>query len=365
LATHAGDSLSSGAADAVARNLTLFEEAAAGRERSFDFEMLGSGVRLRLAGDALAEVVTDALRHRELPPGGAEHEVEICAWDARSTGMDADLRGIPALGEQRRTGNIANDPRTLVHGEGGFMGLQGRPAWAAQGYDAARRTAFLWCTEPGVLDAWGEHTKPFLEIFHAWLIDSPWQPVHGGAVGGPDGGVLLAGRGGSGKSTTVLSCVRAGWLYAGDDYPAIRTTGGQAEVENLYCSARLRVDMAERFADLGSAEVGRIMLNGIEKRDIMLGEVLTRGRFSGFPVNAILLPTVTGGSRSTLRPASRGEATVAIAGITMHLLRIGARKAFEKIAGIAASTPAYWLELGDDIDELPALLHAELGVGPE
>jgi hypothetical protein len=82
-------------------------------------------------------------------------------------------------------------------------------------------------------------------------------------------------------------------------------------------------------------------------------------------VKAILLPRITGGSRSGLRPASRGEATVAIGGITMHLLRIGARKAFEKIAGIAAATPAYRLELGDDIDELPALLHAELGVGGE
>ena len=364
MATHAGDSLSSGAAEAVARNLTLFEETAEGRERTFDFEILGRDVRLRLAGDALAEVVTDALRHRELPPGGADPQLEICAWDSRSTGADADLRGIPVLGDQRQTGELANDPRTLVHGASGFLSLQGRPPWAAQGYDESRREAFLWASEPAVLDAWGEHTKPFLELFHAWLIDSPWQPVHGGAVGGPEGGVLLAGRGGAGKSTTVLSCVRAGWLYAGDDYLAIRANGGEAYVDNLYGSARLRVDMAERFSEFDSGEVGTIMVNGVEKRDLMLGEVLPRDRFGGFPIKAILLPTITGGPTSSLRPAGRGEATMAIGGITMHLLRIGAGKAFEKIAGIAATTPAYWLELGEDIDELPALIGAEIGVGP-
>jgi hypothetical protein len=50
--------------------------------------------------------------------------------------------------------------------------------------------------------------------------------------------------------------------------------------------------------------------------------------------------------------------------MTMHLLRAGAPEAFEKIGRIAAATPAYWLDLGDDIDELPALIGSEIAVGP-
>ena len=352
-----------GVAETVARNLARFEEAE-GRERSFDFEVLGRIVRLRLAGDALEGVLVDALRHRELPGGGGEPDLEICAWDSRSTGTDADLRGIPVLGEEREGGTLANDPRTVVHGSSGFLSIQGTTPWAAQGYDADARAAFLWGKEPSVLSVWGERTKPFLEIFHAWLIDSPWQPIHGGAVGGSEGGVLLAGGSGVGKSTTVMSCVRAGWLYAGDDYLAIRTDAGQAYVDNLYGSARLCVDMADRFAELRSAEVGTVSMNGVEKRDMILADLLPRSRFGGFPIRAILLPRITGGSRSSLRPASPGQATVAIGAMTMHLLRAGAREAFEKIAGIAAATPAYWLDLGDDIDDLPARIGSEIGVGP-
>lgn len=348
--------------ETVARNIALFEEAARGRERSFVFEILGRLVRLRLAGDALAGVLTDSLRHHERPAVGGEPELEICAWDRRSTGTGADLRGIPILGEERRGGDLVNDPRTLVHGSTGFLAVQGQVPWAAQGYDATQRTAFLWASEPAVLSAWGEHTKPFLEILHAWLIDSPWQPIHGGAVGGPDGGVLLAGGSGSGKSTTVLSCVRAGWLYAGDDYLAIRTDGDEAYVDNLYGSARLCVDMADHFAEFRLAEVGAVSMNGVEKRDMILAEVLPHSRFGGFPIRAILLPRVTGGTRSTLRPASAAQATVAIGAVTMHLLRMGAREAFEKIAGIAAATPAYWLDLGEDIDDLPRVISDEIGV---
>ncbi len=354
----------SGVTETVARNLALFEEAARGRERSFDFEILGRVVRVRLSGDALEDVLIAALRHRELPDAGAEPELEICAWERESTGMGADLRGIPILGESPKGGNLVNDPRTLMHGPSGFLAVQGEVPWAAQGYDAARRTAFLWATDPAVLSVWGEQTKPFLEIFHAWLIDSPWQPIHGGAVGGRNGGVLLAGGSGVGKSTTVLSCVRAGWLYAGDDYLAIRTNDGEGHVDNLYGSARLCVDMADRFAEFRSAEVGTVSMNGIEKRDMILAGVLPPSRFGGFPIRAILLPRINGGPRSSLRPASAGRATVAIGAMTMHLLRAGAREAFEKIGGIAAATPAYWLDLGDDIDDLPALIGAEIGVGP-
>jgi hypothetical protein len=364
VAAHAGDSLSSGVAGAVSRNVARFESAARGPERTFAFDVLGRTVRLRLAGDDLAAVLTDALRHREIPNGDAEAELEICAWDQQSTGVGADLVGIPNLGEEGEGGSLVNDPRTVLHGPGGFVSVQGTDPWAAQGYDAGAKRAFLWARDPSVLDLWGEHTKPFLEIFHAWLIDSPWQPIHGGAVGGSDGGVLLAGGSGVGKSTTVLSCVEAGWLYAGDDYLAIRTDGGEPRVGNLYGSARLCVDMAGRFEGLRPAEVGRITVNGIEKRDLILPDVLPAARFGSFPIRAILLPKIVGGPRSSLHRASPAQATVAIGAVTMHLLRAGAREAFEKIAGIAEATPAYRLELGDDIDELPNLIGAEIEVGP-
>ena len=352
-------------AEAVARNRAVFDEAARGRERVFDFELLGRTVRLRLAGDALAGVLTNALRHHELDVGTTDPELEICAWDRRSTGADADLRGIPVLGDEE-PGEIdyVHAPRTVVHGSSGFLALQGTTPWAAQGYDAAQHSAFLWASEPEALGAWGERTKPLLEIFHGWLLDSPWQPIHGGAVGGTDGGVLLAGGPGAGKSTTVLSCVRAGWLYAGDDYLAVRTNGGEGLVANLYGSARLCVDMAERFTEFGAGEVGAVSMQGVEKRDLILSQVLPRSRFGDFPIRAILLPRIAGGSRSTLRPASAAEATVAIGASTMHFLRVGASVAFDKITGIAGATPVYRLELGDDIDDLPGIIGSEIGVGP-
>ena len=98
------------------------------------------------------------------------------------------------------------------------------------------------------------------------------------------------------------------------------TSGDEAYVDNLYGSARLCVDMADRFSEFRAAEVGAVSMNGIEKRDMILAQVLPGSRFGGFPIRAILLPRITGGARSALRPASPAQATVAIGAMTDDLL---------------------------------------------
>jgi hypothetical protein len=210
---------------------------------------------------------------------------------------------------------------------------------------------------------WGERTKPFLDILHSWLLDTPWQPVHGGAIGGPGGGIVLAGASGAGKSTTALACVRAGWHYAGDDYVVI---GGDREprVENLYASARLRRDMAERLAEFRPAQIGTITTFGDERCDLLLSRMVPTARIDGFPVRAILLPSVASGSRSGLRPATATQAMIALSSVTLHFLRTGAARTFEKIGRFVESLPVYWLDLGRDLDALPSLIATETGSGP-
>src|SRR5262249_58368179 len=63
-----------------------------------------------------------------------------------------------------------------------------------------------------------------LKTILGWWFDRPdRQLLHAGAVGAGEAGVLLAGAGGAGKSTTALLCVDAGLRYAGDDYVLVAT----------------------------------------------------------------------------------------------------------------------------------------------
>ncbi len=77
--------------------------------------------------------------------------------------------------------------------------------------------------------------------------------VHGAAVGTADGAVLITGNGGSGKSTTALSCYRAGLPLLGDDYVAIKMpcrSGQMPSVHNIYSSLKIvhREINAEKFS---------------------------------------------------------------------------------------------------------------------
>ena len=343
-------------ATVIRRNLEAFDAVARRHgEHVTDLDVVGRRVRVRLAGPALGDVLLGSLRHRQVPPDGLP-DLTICAWDQESTGSPAAVAGVPAPGD-------TGDARILVREDRAFLAVRGAEPWEAKGYDPTLAAGFLWARDAATMVQWGERTKPFLDIVHSWLLETPWQLVHAAAVGGPAGGVVLAGPSGAGKSTTALACVRAGWHYAGDDYVVIGTPA-EARAENLYASARLRRDMAERLVEFQPAQVGSVTQYGDEKRELVLSGLVPGSRIGGFPVRAVLLPRVASGSRSVLRPAPATRALIGLSSTTMHFLRTGAAAAFEKMGRFVSGLPAYWLDLGDDLDALPALIADATGAGP-
>lgn len=349
-------STAAGLSDLVARNLARFEQAAgAHAETVADLEVVGRPVRLRVVGAPLTAVMVGALGHLAVPGRPRTPELTICAWDEASTGVAA---------ERDETADIDDAPtaRTVVSTGEGLVVHYGDGSRVLQGFDAARSTIFLWASDVDALARTGDRTKPVLEGLHAWLLETPWQPVHAGAVGGPSGGVLLAGPAGAGKSTTALTCLRAGWRYAGDDYVAVRSQP-DARVEPLYRSARITLETAAHFPEHDAGRVGTVTFDGLTKHDIHLADQVPAELFAGFPLRALLLPRVVGGE-TRLHPAPRAAAMIGLSTTTLYQLRGGTATAFGKIGAFVESLPAYWLDLGEDIDAIPAAITAATGVGP-
>ena len=68
--------------------------------------------------------------------------------------------------------------------------------------------------------------------------------------------MLLAGKGGSGKSTTALVCLHSSLVYAGDDYCLLATDDGPY-VFSLYSTGKLNPDDVYRFSDLAPLNKNR------------------------------------------------------------------------------------------------------------
>jgi hypothetical protein len=220
-------------------------------------------------------------------------------------------------------------------------------------YHVHERTGIYWMQDPGILPYW-ETSFPMRGLFHWWSRDLPFQLVHAGAVGTSRGGVLLTGKGGSGKSTTASACLRSSLGYAGDDYVMI-TAHPAPYVYSLYSTGKLNpqsVDMLPHLAE----SISNPNAVGDEKALIFIHEHFPEKLCQGFPVRAVFLPRVTHERDTRLQPATAFDAMFALAPTTIKHLEGDSQLAYAKMRALTQSVPSYWLELGTDLQQVPQVI---------
>ena len=176
-------------------------------------------------------------------------------------------------------------------------------------------------------------------------------------MGDAAGGVLLTAKGGSGKSTTTMLCAKAGMQFAGDDYCLVDPQTGY--LHSLYNSSKLKSteDLA-RLPDVTglSRNPDSFENGGSGKAIYFLSEVWMDRLASGFPLRAILIPSVTGSVDSRLERCSPGDALLAMMPSTVAQLPAADKSDCERLAAFIEKLPAYYLYLGTDVDQIPPLV---------
>ncbi|MFN8513961.1 MAG: hypothetical protein U0232_14245 [Thermomicrobiales bacterium] len=317
----------------------------------------GCGLRLRFAGPALVPLLTPALAPLACPPDalppGASLTVEL--WDSASTGSAPPPPGWSVADRQPRgevRGYDAPDSRirAAYHDDHGAISL----------LDTATGTAIFYARDARGIAPY-ETASPLRVILHWWLAAHARRFIHGGAVGTSEGGVIVVGRGGSGKSTSCLACLAApesGLRYASDDY-ALLEEGPEPRVHSLYASAKLRTDQfwrVPRLADLATRPDGADDAKSI----LLLHNRFPERLIASFPLRAVLVPRIVGGSATRLRPTSPGIALTALAPSTIFQLAGADGAALRAMRGVVEQVPSYLLELGEETAQIPVLIAALL-----
>lgn len=183
-------------------------------------------------------------------------------------------------------------------------------------------------------------------ILNEWAKTRELFLVHCGAVGTPDGGVIFAGKSGSGKSTSALACLSEGRLrYAGDDYSLV-STAGQPYVHGLYSSAKLKGEGDfQRFSHLLPLVSNRDRLDR-QKALIFLTDAYRDRLISGFPLRAVLVPRVTGELETTIEPSTPSVALRALAPSTMLQLPGDGKDVMRWLATLVRKVPIFTLRAG-------------------
>ncbi|HSE18860.1 MAG TPA: hypothetical protein VLB46_17510 [Pyrinomonadaceae bacterium] len=297
-------------------------------------------VRLSFSGPALLSL-TRALEHLA-SDDQATPDLTICLWDSESTGQRMISRpwqesAFLARGVIQGY-NTERIYTAFQHGSGAVSVL-----------DQERSLAVFWAPDHK-LPYW-EYGSPVRTILHWWLLSQGLQLVHAAAVGNATGGVLIGGKGGSGKSTTALACLESNLFYAGDDYTLLGLEP-RPVVHSLYNSAKLNSDHARRFPAL-LPKIANPERLADEKALLFVNEHYAAKVATRLPVRAILLPRVTGLAETRYKRVSVAMALAALAPSTIFQLPRAGNEALKFLAAFARHLPCFSLEVGTDLAAIP------------
>lgn len=307
-----------------------------------DFVIGGRMIRLRFAGVALLPPLVSALAHLTAAPASTAPDLTIHLWDTLSSGVTMPF--LPQWNDCSGRGAV----RAFAQSSLSVTRLPAAGVFSM--WDPERQLAVYWAHSAAEIPSY-ERGAPFRGLFHAWWREHDGLLLHAGAVGTEHGGALLVGKGGVGKSTTALACMEAGMHYLSDDY-CLLTHRPDAVIHSLYCTAKLHGADVQRFPAL-LPSISNPEELGEEKALCFLHQQSRCQLTRHIPLQAILLPRITGRKDSRLSPASPIIALQALApSALIQLPNAGARE-FTHIREVVTRVPCYWLEVGTDLRQIP------------
>lgn len=220
--------------------------------------------------------------------------------------------------------------------------------------DFAQGTAFFHAPVAGQIPAW-EEAAPLRVILNLWALAHEGHLLHGAALGDERGALLLAGPGGSGKSTCALQWLSQGGGYLSDDYCLV-AAGASVQVHSLFCSAKVVPEDRGKYLHHG-LRFSSFREDLGEKPAAILHPAFASQLIATAPLRAIVLPRLTG--RSGLPELTRcegGLAWRALALPTFSQLAGGGRKSMEFLSRFVKRLPCYQLDLGGPPEAVPVVL---------
>jgi hypothetical protein len=314
------------------------------------YQIGGHAVQLNFAGPALVPLISPAFEHlkSEIDPAVG---LRVLLWDSESTGIDMPLPPWDVEEPVRKGENwrFSDQRFRITYSPGNST------------FDLLDMDQNLAIHQVGTTSRMPQYESgaPLLQILEWWFDRQEEYILHAGGVGRAEGGVLLVGKGGSGKSTAALACLDSELLYLSDDY-CLLTNSDSPTVSSLYNSAKVKASEIKKFPFLKKALNTHIFPDS-DKALYFIANYQASKLLPGFPVRAVLIPQVSGSPNTELCEASPAQALLALAPSTIFHFPGTENRAIRKMSRLVKQVPCYILKSGTDLSTIADMISRILG----
>lgn len=310
-----------------------------------DYKIGNRSIKLVFAGDALLRHLTPAIQHLATSDN-LPAELEIYIWDNKSTGIEIppspwDVSDIISRGEIWR-----------------FESSQFKISYSSHNHSFfllnVNNNSGIYYTDSSKWVSQHDCGAPLLQILKWWFDHHQAHILHAAAIGTSKGAVLLVGKGGSGKSTTALTCLDAGLTYLGDDY-SLLINQGKPTIYSLYCSGKVDLENINWFPSFAD-DISPHEFPEAEKALFLFHPSKRSQLTTGLPIKAVLIPKINHELMPKLTRISPAQAFVSLAPSTILQFRGSDNQALSGMSKLVRQVPCYELSLSDELSTIPTLI---------
>tara|TARA_A100001391_G_scaffold29931_1_gene16049 strand:+ start:2624 stop:3739 length:1116 start_codon:yes stop_codon:yes gene_type:complete len=216
-------------------------------------------------------------------------------------------------------------------------------------YDRNQNFGLQWMQNSTDFPAW-ERGAP-LRVFLHWAYQAQgYRLIHAGTLGKHDCGILIVGKGGSGKSGTVIGGIANGLKSVGDDYVLIRPSGERPTAFPLFTTLKQDRSGLER---LGLERLaGTHPCNWQNKHEFESHEIAGDQLARSLPIGAVVLPRIAHARHSSIRKLSQSRAMLALAPTGLFQLPGERDSGVRFFSDLIRQLPCFELILGNDPAEV-------------
>jgi hypothetical protein len=157
--------------------------------------------------------------------------------------------------------------------------------------------------------------KPLLRFLLPLLLKKDIVLCHAALVGGTESGILIAGKGGSGKSTIAAGALTGGAGFCSDDFVALERREDGLVGHCLYSTIMLTAEQIARFPKLAAHAV-RLRRDTFPKHLVTLAGPYRGQLRRSLRIDGAAVPEISAQPRSELVTGSRAAVLRAIAPIS-------------------------------------------------